>query len=236
MILQIFSACASLSAPPKTVKSWLKAKTRRPSTVPWPVTTPSPGIFCAAMPKSLERCSTNMSHSSKEPGSNSSSSRSRALSLPLACCAWTRRSPPPPRAAVRFSSSRRRISCICPSLPGPRRGSPGEITPTGSQRQPWGWRGLSPQQRQKPVRQRDIVLDRGSALHLLGVLAPLLDLEALVELRGGKGPLDAESSLGQRQRHHQRAAGGGGEMERGELERGEALDRGGKGAQGRGRL
>ena len=46
MILQIFSAWASQSEPPNTVKSWLKAKTRRPLTVPWPVTTPSPGIFC----------------------------------------------------------------------------------------------------------------------------------------------------------------------------------------------
>ena len=34
MILQIFSACASLSEPPKTVKSWLKTKTNRPFTVP----------------------------------------------------------------------------------------------------------------------------------------------------------------------------------------------------------
>src|SRR5260370_13748246 len=62
------------------------------------------------MSKSWLRCSTNMSHSSKESGSNSSSRRSRALSLPLACCAWMRRSPPPARAPARFSSSWRRIS------------------------------------------------------------------------------------------------------------------------------
>ena len=42
MTLQIFSAYASDSDPPKTVKSWLKTKTSRPSMVPWPVTTPSP--------------------------------------------------------------------------------------------------------------------------------------------------------------------------------------------------
>ena len=42
MILQIFSAYASDSDPPNTVKSWLKTKTSRPSMVPWPVTTPSP--------------------------------------------------------------------------------------------------------------------------------------------------------------------------------------------------
>ena len=34
MTLQIFSACASDSEPPKTVKSWLKTKTSRPSIVP----------------------------------------------------------------------------------------------------------------------------------------------------------------------------------------------------------
>ena len=34
MTLQIFSACASLSEPPNTVKSWLKTKTSRPFTVP----------------------------------------------------------------------------------------------------------------------------------------------------------------------------------------------------------
>ena len=32
--LQIFSACASLKAPPNTVKSWLKTNTRRPLMVP----------------------------------------------------------------------------------------------------------------------------------------------------------------------------------------------------------
>ena len=44
MTLQIFSAYASDSDPPKTVKSWLKTKTSRPSMVPCPVTTPSPRI------------------------------------------------------------------------------------------------------------------------------------------------------------------------------------------------
>jgi hypothetical protein len=34
MTLQIFSACASESEPPKTVKSWLKTKTSRPLIVP----------------------------------------------------------------------------------------------------------------------------------------------------------------------------------------------------------
>jgi hypothetical protein len=42
MILHIFSAMTSPSEPPNTVKSWLKTQTRRPSIVPWPVTTASP--------------------------------------------------------------------------------------------------------------------------------------------------------------------------------------------------
>ena len=41
MTLWIFSANTSPRAPPKTVKSWLKTQTRRPSMVPKPVTTPS---------------------------------------------------------------------------------------------------------------------------------------------------------------------------------------------------
>ena len=41
MTLWIFSANTSPRAPPKTVKSWLKMQTLRPSTVPKPVTTPS---------------------------------------------------------------------------------------------------------------------------------------------------------------------------------------------------
>ena len=41
MTLWIFSANTSPRAPPKTVKSWEKTKTLRPSTVPQPVITPS---------------------------------------------------------------------------------------------------------------------------------------------------------------------------------------------------
>ena len=48
MILHIFSAITSPSEPPNTVKSWLNTQTRRPSIVPWPVTTASPygRFFC----------------------------------------------------------------------------------------------------------------------------------------------------------------------------------------------
>ncbi len=41
MSLWIFSAKTSPRAPPKTVKSWEKTKTLRPSMVPQPVMTPS---------------------------------------------------------------------------------------------------------------------------------------------------------------------------------------------------
>src|SRR5687767_10787312 len=57
------------------------------------------------MPKSTQLCSTYMSTSSNEPGSSSTSSRSRAVSRPLACCAAMRFSPPPRRAAARLDSS-----------------------------------------------------------------------------------------------------------------------------------
>ncbi len=42
MTLQIFSPNTSPNEPPNTVKSWAKTATVRPSTVPYPVTTPSP--------------------------------------------------------------------------------------------------------------------------------------------------------------------------------------------------
>ena len=64
-ILTIFCAWVSDSEPPNTVKSLAKTKVLRPLTVPQPVTTPSPGTLVFSMPNSTERCSTNMSNSSK---------------------------------------------------------------------------------------------------------------------------------------------------------------------------
>ena len=55
MTLQIFSPMTSPSEPPKTVKSWLKTQTWRPSIVPWPVITASASGRFAAMPKSVVR-------------------------------------------------------------------------------------------------------------------------------------------------------------------------------------
>ena len=54
------------------------------------------------MPKSRQRCSTSLSSSSKLPSSSSSSTRSRAVSLPSRC--WrSRRSAPPPSSARRVA-------------------------------------------------------------------------------------------------------------------------------------
>src|SRR6185503_1618342 len=69
------------------------------------VTTPSPGTFCVSIPKSVALCSTNMSYSSKLPGSSSTERRSRAVRRPFACCASMRFSPPPSRASSRLFSS-----------------------------------------------------------------------------------------------------------------------------------
>ena len=94
MTLQIFSAYASDNEPPKTVKSWLKTKTVRPSIVPWPVTTPSPRNDSVAV---ALRFVTNASSSTNDPGSSSKSRRSRAVSLPASCCFATLAAPPPSR-------------------------------------------------------------------------------------------------------------------------------------------
>ncbi len=99
MTLQIFSAKVSDSEPPNTVKSCANTKTGRPSTRPWPVTTPSPGMRFSSIPKSVLRWTTSASSSSNEPGSSSASIRSRAVSLPASCCFSMRSGPPPSRAA-----------------------------------------------------------------------------------------------------------------------------------------
>ena len=50
----------------------------------------SPAGRWFSMPKSVQRCATNMSNSSKLPSSSNSSTRSRAVSLPFECCASMR--------------------------------------------------------------------------------------------------------------------------------------------------
>ena len=107
MTLTIFSANTSPRLPPKTVKSWLKTKTLRPSISPWPVTTPSPQGRLSSSPKPCARWRVNMSSSTNEPGSSSRSMRSRAVSLPRACWRSTAASVPAWRA-----SSRERLQAL----------------------------------------------------------------------------------------------------------------------------
>src|SRR2546429_5309528 len=110
MTLQIFSACASESEPPNTVKSCANTYTSRPSIRPEPVTTPSPRYFSSASPKSVARCVTNRSSSTNVPGSSSTSRRSRAVILPFSCCALTRSAP---RSEEHTSELQSRLHLVC---------------------------------------------------------------------------------------------------------------------------
>ena len=78
------AANISPSDPPKTRASCAKTTTVRPSTVPQPVTTPSPAGRVRSMPNPWARWRTNMSISTKLPGSSRKSIRSRAVRLPRA--------------------------------------------------------------------------------------------------------------------------------------------------------
>ena len=136
--LQIFSACASESAPPKTVKSCEKTKTRRPFTVPWPVTTPSPAGRLSCIPKSTQRCVFSMSNSRNEPSSRRSASRSRAVSFPLPCCLSIRACPPPSSADASRSSSRARTLSALSCARGFRSSSPPSASAVLSRRRARG--------------------------------------------------------------------------------------------------
>src|ERR1700754_3474176 len=105
MILHISSAMTSPSEPPNTVKSCENTHTRRPSIVPWPVTTASPHGRFLSISKSVERWRMYVSSSWKEPGSSSFSIRSRAVYLPFACCFSTAFSDAWSTTAARSSSS-----------------------------------------------------------------------------------------------------------------------------------
>src|SRR5215210_2777336 len=113
--LHTFCAMTSPMDPPNTVKSWEDTKTLRPSIVPYPVITPSPGGRLRSIPKSCDRCTTNGSVSTNEPGSISRSRRSRAVSLPRSCCFFAASRPPGVRAERFFFRS----SAIRSSTEGP---------------------------------------------------------------------------------------------------------------------
>src|SRR3954454_9862429 len=104
--LQIFAAYASESEPPKTVKSWLKTNTSLPSTVPCPVTTPSPRYCSRPFVVETDPLVTKASSSTNESASSSRSNRSRAVSFPHACWRSTRTAPPPCIACCRICSRR----------------------------------------------------------------------------------------------------------------------------------
>src|SRR5439155_1187726 len=72
---------------------------------PKPVTTPSPITRSSSGMSSVGRARTNASSSVNEPSSSSRSIRSRAVSLPLACCCSMRCLPPPSEAFARTSVS-----------------------------------------------------------------------------------------------------------------------------------
>src|SRR4051794_25864606 len=63
------------------------------------------------MPKSVPRWVTNLPISTNDPGSHSSSTRSRAVSLPALCCRSMRSGPPPARAS-RSMAARRSVGLI----------------------------------------------------------------------------------------------------------------------------
>ena len=81
MIRMIFSTVRAPQEPAFTVESLAIRQTRRPSTVAWPVTTPSAGRPSA---KALA----SSPSSTKEPSSTNRAIRSRAKSLPFAAFAW----------------------------------------------------------------------------------------------------------------------------------------------------
>src|SRR5216683_1713145 len=81
MTLITFSANTSPSEPPKTEASWLNSITSRPSILPMPVTTPSPGTRFDSRPKPCARWVAKMSISSNELRSTRRAMRSRAVSF-----------------------------------------------------------------------------------------------------------------------------------------------------------
>ena len=103
--LQIFAAYASDSEPPKTVKSWLKTKTG-PAVDRAVAGDDAVAEDRVRRRRRSPRAVTNASSSTNEPGSSSRSSRSRAVSLPRACCWSIRAWPPPSRDRARIVRSR----------------------------------------------------------------------------------------------------------------------------------
>src|SRR6185437_8260891 len=202
-----FCECLLLVGAPSTVKSLAKTETMRPLIVPQPVTTPSPGKRFLSVSKSVLRCSTNMSNSSKEFGSSSRSMRSRAVSLPRACCASMRALPPPRRALARRSSSSWTTCFMGRSWK-------------------WWWAaecgaplvGSSRRKPHKPLGRFEFGAQRLEAGFGLGVAAPFFGLELLVHMGGGMGGGGIETAVGECEGEHHRFRDAGGGQKAGERE------------------
>src|SRR6266852_8820402 len=84
---------------------------------PKPVTKPSPAGRCSCIPKSTQRCRTNLSSSSKLPSSRRRWMRSRAVSLPVLCSRSRRSGPPPASASSEMQrSSSMRSRCLASGI------------------------------------------------------------------------------------------------------------------------
>src|SRR5207244_962756 len=117
MTLQILAACPSARDPPKTVKSWEKTYTLRPSMRPKPVTTPSPVTRSSSAMSSVGRAMTTASSSVKLPSSRRSSIRSCAAAVAV-------RPALAPKAPARATT-------IAPALPAPAEAITAGIVTTG---------------------------------------------------------------------------------------------------------
>ncbi len=103
---KIFLTVHGLLAPPRTVGSLATIMHSTPSTTPIPVTTEAPTVKSDPQPASGE------SSRNAEPSSISSSTRSRAVSLPRSRCRATYFSPPPSTAFACSASSAASFSSI----------------------------------------------------------------------------------------------------------------------------
>src|SRR5450631_59019 len=112
IVAATLTECISPAEPPATLKSWLATCTGRPRTEAAPVTTPSAGITAVSIPNNVVRCWASNPDSSKLSGSTISAIRSRAVSLPAACCFSWRFSPPPAMTSSRRVRSSRIRSCM----------------------------------------------------------------------------------------------------------------------------
>ena len=189
--LHIFSLMTSPSEPPNTVKSWLNTHTRRPSIVPWPVTTASPHGRVLSMPNSVVRWRTYVSSSWNEPGSSSFSIRSRAVYLPFACCFSTAVSEPWWIAASRSSASCSSFSSF--------------VSRAFSRMAAESMRRPAPRRRLVPPRAQ---LEGAGRAHAVAVAHEHAQLQAARRLRLAQLAPGADGALGERRRHGARARPG----------------------------